>query len=69
MNRRMNEPRPPFLSLYLLRASVPVWKNTWWGSSCSGFQGPLGAGLGAGLDPTGQSWDCEAKDGELSLAP
>lgn len=44
MNKWMNEPPSLCIPVCLLRAPGPAWKNTWWGSSCSGFQAPLGQG-------------------------
>lgn len=70
MNKRMNEHSLLCILLCLLRALGLAWKNTWRGSSCSGFQGPLGQCA------TGQAWAdwtkaviVRPRSGELGLAP
>jgi len=70
MNKRTNEHLSLCILLCLLRAPGPAWKNTWWGSSCSGFQGPLGpcraSQAWAGWTKAGI---VRARSGELGLAP
>lgn len=62
MNKRMNE-HPSLCTLpCLLRAPGSAWKNTWWGSSCLGFQSPLGQGRASQAWAADKGWDCEAKE-------